>query len=60
MRLIPETERMAGLQQSKIIARLSKAPSRAVEAEADLLIRRRHARRRARIQQKASRRRNRR
>jgi len=57
-RLIPEMERLGSGQQNKIVRRLAQAPARFVEAEADLLIRKRHARRKARLQQKASRQRN--
>jgi phenylpropionate dioxygenase-like ring-hydroxylating dioxygenase large terminal subunit len=58
-RLLPELWRMAALQQSKILTRLAHAPSRLVEAEADALVRARHRRRKARLQQKASRKANR-
>lgn len=59
-RLLPEMANMAGLQRDKIARRLRKAPSRAVDVEATVQIRKRHARRKVRRQQKASRQRNRR
>lgn len=54
--LLPEISRMAALQQTKIVDRLAHAPARLVEAEAAYQIRTRHARRKARLQQKRSRR----